>query len=149
MAVSLSVNNVALMYSPLLNWIGNIGGALVRIKPLQHPAGSNPGDNDVALELHLGGPLNMWKLAVAGPIDHICLQYAVATMVAPAEQVVITEAPEVIISNILIRGVDQSLIRMQWPFIRTRSWAANDIVNLPFLVRTLMLFRSTIYHHFG
>ena len=41
------------------------------------PAGSNPGDNNVAFELHLGGPIEY--VEIGGElvyIDHICLQYA-------------------------------------------------------------------------
>ena len=57
----------------------NIGGALVSIKaaPKSTPAGSNPGDNDVAFELHLDGPIEY--VEIGGElvyIDHICLQYA-------------------------------------------------------------------------
>ena len=78
--VSLSVNNVAPMYAANFADLDgqNIGGALVSITAAPStPAGSNPGDNDVAFELHLGGPIEY--VEIGGElvyIDHICLQYA-------------------------------------------------------------------------
>ena len=78
--VSLSVNNVAPMYAANFAELDgqNIGGALVSITAAPNtPAGSNPGDNDVAFELHLGGPIEY--VEIGGElvyIDHICLQYA-------------------------------------------------------------------------
>ena len=78
--VSLSVNNVAPMYAANFAELDgqNIGGALVSITAAPStPAGSNPGDNDVAFELHLGGPIEY--VEIGGElvyIDHICLQYA-------------------------------------------------------------------------
>ena len=77
--VSLSVNNVAPMYAANFADLDgqNIGGALVSIKRPEHPGRFEPGDNDVAFELHLGGPIEY--VEIGGElvyIDHICLQYA-------------------------------------------------------------------------
>ena len=78
--VSLSVNNVTPMHAA--NFVEldgqNIGGALVSINAAPStPAGSNPGDNDVAFELRLDGMIEY--VEIGGElvyIDHICLQYA-------------------------------------------------------------------------
>ena len=100
----------------------NIGGALVSIKPAPStPAGSNPGDNDVAFELHLGGPIEY--VEIGGElvyIDHICLQYAGShdggtggTGVNGAPEVMITEAPAVTRPS--------PWTRMQWRSTPTQS----------------------------
>ena len=77
--VSLSVNNVAMYAANFACWMDKtLDGALVSITAAPStPAGSNPGDNNVAFELHLGGPIEY--VEIGGElvyIDHICLQYA-------------------------------------------------------------------------
>ena len=125
--VSLSVNNVAPMYTANFAELDgqNIGGALVSIKPAPStPAGSNPGDNDVALELHLGGPIEY--VEIGGElvhIDHICLQYAGSNdggTGGTGGDNGGTGGDN--FGDMADTGESTSpWIRMQWPFIRTRS----------------------------
>ena len=95
-----SVNNVAPMYAANFAELDgqNIGGALVSITAAPStPAGSNPGDNDVAFELHLVAPLNMWRLAVSWSTSIIsACNTLVATMAATVERAGTMEAPVVI-----------------------------------------------------
>ncbi len=127
--VSLSVNNVAPMYAANFAELDgqNIGGALVSIKPAPStPAGSNPGDNDVAFELHLDGMIEY--VEIGGElvyIDHICLQYAGSNDggTGGTGGTGGGNGGTGIMAEIwLIREEWTSpWIRMQWPFIRTRS----------------------------
>ena len=144
--VSLSVNDVAPMYAANFADLDgqNIGGALVSIKATPStPAGSNPGDNDVAFELRLDGMIEY--VEIGGElvyIDHICLQYAGSNDGTGG-----TEAPAAGGDTggtggdnggdmADTGGVDQSLDPDAVAiYPDSVSGAANDIVTVPFLVR--------------